>query len=130
MHLDRLDHLVLTVANVEATSVFYARLGMNIVYTNGGHHALHFGQHKISLHERGHEFDPHARSPTTGSGDFCLITTTPLDQVADELRNLKIPIEVGPVDRIGATGKIRSLYIRDPDGNLVELSQYPEQTIR
>jgi catechol 2,3-dioxygenase-like lactoylglutathione lyase family enzyme len=123
MILDRLDHLVLTVADIEKTSVFYARLGMNIVYTDG-RSSLHFGQQKINLHEHGKEFTPHAQSPTPGSADLCLITTTPLDQVAAELRNLNISIEEGPVDRNGAAGKIRSLYIRDPDGNLIELSQY------
>jgi catechol 2,3-dioxygenase-like lactoylglutathione lyase family enzyme len=125
MVLDRIDHLVLTVASIEATSVFYARLGMKIIYAEG-RTALHFGQHKINLHQHGHEFDPHAQLPTPGSGDFCLIVKTPLDQVQVELRNLNIPIEEGPVDRTGATGKMRSLYIRDPDQNLVELSQYEQ----
>jgi catechol 2,3-dioxygenase-like lactoylglutathione lyase family enzyme len=125
MILDRIDHLVLTVASIEATSVFYARLGMKIVYAEG-RTAMHFGQHKINLHQKGHEFAPHAEAPTTGSGDFCLIVTTPLDQVQAELRNLNIPIEEGPVERNGAAGTMQSLYIRDPDHNLVELSHYPE----
>jgi catechol 2,3-dioxygenase-like lactoylglutathione lyase family enzyme len=124
MRLDRLDHLVLTVASVEKTSVFYARLGMKIVYADG-RSSLHLGHQKINLHEHGHEFAPHATHPTPGSADFCLIVSTPLDQVADELRNLNIPIEEGPVDRTGAAGPMRSLYIRDPDHNLVELAHYP-----
>ncbi len=121
MQLDRIDHLVLTVANLEKTSVFYGRLGMKIVYADG-RSSLHLGHQKINLHEHGHEFTPHAALPTPGSADFCLIVSTPLDQVAAELRNLNIPIEEGPVDRLGANGKIRSLYIRDPDNNLVELA--------
>ena len=123
MILNRLDHLVLTVASIEKTSVFYARLGMKVVSTDG-RTSLHFGPNKINLHERGHEFSPHAEPPTPGSGDFCLILDTPLDQVATELRNLDIPIEEGPGERDGATGKIRSLYLRDPDNNLVELARY------
>ncbi|WP_263383723.1 VOC family protein [Granulicella arctica] len=98
MILNRLDHLVLTVASIEKTSVFYARLGMKVVYKDG-RTSLHFGPNKINLHERGHEFAPHAEPPTPGSGDFCLILDTPLDQVAIELHILiyrlrKVPASV------------------------------------
>jgi catechol 2,3-dioxygenase-like lactoylglutathione lyase family enzyme len=126
MKLDRLDHIVLTVASIEKSLVFYARLGMTIDYTDG-RSSLHFGQQKINLHEHGKEFKPHAQSPTPGSVDLCLIVSTPFDQFFDELRNLNIFIVEGPVDRIGAKGKMRSVYIRDPDSNLIELSQYYDQ---
>jgi catechol 2,3-dioxygenase-like lactoylglutathione lyase family enzyme len=122
--VDRFDHLVLTVASIEATCGFYSNiLGMKVVRFEG-RTALMFGRQKINLHERGHEITPHAEKPTPGSADLCLILETPLAEVKEVLHAAGIAIEVGPVDRTGATGKIRSLYVRDPDGNLVELSQY------
>ncbi|HEY0263509.1 MAG TPA: VOC family protein [Granulicella sp.] len=123
MQLDRIDHLVLTVASLKTTVEFYARFGMQAVFAND-RYALHFGQQKINLHEKGKEFTPHAEPPTPGSADFCLIVATPLDQVVDELRHLQIPIEIGPVERAGALGRMRSVYLRDPDRNLVELAEY------
>jgi len=121
--ISRIDHFVLTVASIATTCDFYSRvLGMEVVTFAGGRKALAFGNQKINLHEAGREFDPKARRPTAGSGDFCLITETPLDAVVAHLAAQKIPIEDGPVDRTGATGPIRSVYLRDPDGNLVEVS--------
>ncbi|MCG5243734.1 VOC family protein [Azospirillum doebereinerae] len=121
----RIDHLVLTVASIAATCDFYSRvLGMEVVTFAGGRKALSFGAQKFNLHEVGHEFDPKARRPTAGSADFCLITETPLDAVVAHLAAQNVVIEEGPVDRTGATGPIRSVYFRDPDGNLVEVSTY------
>jgi len=121
----RIDHVVLTVASIAATCDFYSRvLGMEVVTFAGDRKALSFGAQKFNLHEVGHELDPKARRPTAGSADFCLITETPLDAVVAHLAAQKVAIEEGPVERTGATGPIRSVYFRDPDGNLVEVSTY------
>jgi catechol 2,3-dioxygenase-like lactoylglutathione lyase family enzyme len=125
MRIDRLDHLVLTVADIDATTDFYTRvLGMKAVTFGAGRTALAFGQSKINLHQAGHEFEPKAHRPTPGSADLCLITTDSLDRVIEELVRHDVPIEEGPVDRTGATGPIRSVYFRDPDRNLIEVSTY------
>ena len=125
MNIDRLDHLVLTVADVDATIAFYARvLGMTAVTFAQGRRALAFGAHKINLHQAGSEFVPKAKKPTPGSADFCLITTVPLDAAMAHVRSCGVDVEEGPVDRTGATGPIRSFYFRDPDGNLIEVSNY------
>lgn len=121
--ITRLDHFVLTVADVEATCEFYRNaLGMEVVTFAGGRKALAFGEQKINLHPAGREFEPKAERPTPGSADFCLITETPVAEVKDHLRNLGIVIEEGPVRRTGACHPILSLYFRDPDCNLVEVS--------
>ncbi|WP_244518176.1 VOC family protein [Phyllobacterium sp. OV277] len=123
MTIDHLDHLVLTVKNIEATCVFYSKaLGMTLETFDHQRKALRFGNQKINLHELGHEFEPKAKAATPGSGDLCFITKTPLDRVIAQLDQLGIAIEEGPVARTGATGPIRSVYIRDPDGNLVEIA--------
>ena len=124
--LDRLDHFVLTVADIDATCAFYTRVFGMEVQTFGplGRKALHFGRQKINLHQRGKEFEPKAAHPTPGSADLCFIAAMSLDAVIAHLRACGVPIEVGPVDRTGATGTIRSVYIRDPDRNLIEISTY------
>jgi catechol 2,3-dioxygenase-like lactoylglutathione lyase family enzyme len=123
MHIDHLDHLVLTVASIQRSCDFYQRvLGMDVVTFKGGRKALSFGQQKINLHEHGREFEPKALAPTPGSADLCFIAATPLNEVIAELGAMGVPIEEGPVERTGATGPIRSVYIRDPDRNLVEIS--------
>jgi catechol 2,3-dioxygenase-like lactoylglutathione lyase family enzyme len=125
MRIDRLDHLVLTVQNIEATCDFYSRvLGMKVVTFGNDRKALQFGRQKINLHERGKEFDPKAVNPTTGSGDLCFITETPLSQVVGHIRSCGVEILEGPVRRTGAVGPIESIYLRDPDGNLTEVSNY------
>jgi catechol 2,3-dioxygenase-like lactoylglutathione lyase family enzyme len=98
---------------------FYTHvLGMTEMTFGAGRTALVFGNTKINLHQAGHEFDPKARRPTPGSADLCLITTDPLGQATEELAAHHVSIEEGPVERTGATGPIRSVYFRDPDGNL------------
>ncbi|MFI0420209.1 VOC family protein [Spongiactinospora sp. 9N601] len=125
MRIERLDHLVLTVADIDVTVDFYTRvLGMKAVTFGEGRTALTFGLAKINLHEAGHEFEPKADQPTPGSADLCLISTDPLDQVIDELAEHGVPIEEGPVERTGAIGQIQSVYFRDPDRNLIEVSTY------
>ena len=122
--LEQLDHIVLTVANIHATTDFYTEvLSMDIVTFNG-RTALKFGEQKINLHLRGHEFQPHTSRPTPGSADLCFITLTPIEEVVDYLNVLKVHIEEGPVERTGAVGKLMSVYIRDPDQNLIEISNY------
>lgn len=125
IRIDRLDHFVLTVASIEATCAFYARaLGMEARTFGEGRTSLHFGNSKINLHQRGREFEPKAQVPTPGSADVCLIAATPLDEVIAHLHACEVAILEGPVQRTGATGTIRSVYFRDPDGNLVEVSNY------
>lgn len=125
VRIDRLDHLVLTVADIDATVEFYTRvLGMQAVTFGAGRTALGFGRSKINLHRAGHEFEPKAHRPTPGSADLCLIADGSLDQVIEELAGRGVPIEEGPVERTGATGSIRSVYFRDPDRNLIEVSTY------
>jgi catechol 2,3-dioxygenase-like lactoylglutathione lyase family enzyme len=125
VRIDRLDHLVLTVADIDATVDFYTRvLGMDAVRFGAGRTALAFGRSKINLHRAGHEFEPKAHRPTPGSADLCLIAEGPLEQVIEDLAAHGVPIEEGPVERTGATGPIRSVYFRDPDLNLIEVSIY------
>jgi catechol 2,3-dioxygenase-like lactoylglutathione lyase family enzyme len=120
MRVDRLDHLVLTVASIEASVAFYTSvLGMQALTFRGGRTALVFGSSKINLHEAGREFSPRARRPTPGSADLCFIVADALDDVVRQLGPL---IEEGPVERTGARGPIVSVYLRDPDQNLIELS--------
>lgn len=125
VRIDRLDHLVLTVADIDATVTFYEQvLGMEAVTFGAGRRALSFGRQKINLHQRGAEFEPKATHPTPGSADLCLITTTALDDVLAHLARSGVDVEEGPVGRTGATGPITSVYFRDPDGNLIEVSTY------
>jgi catechol 2,3-dioxygenase-like lactoylglutathione lyase family enzyme len=125
VRIDRLDHLVLTVADIDATVAFYEQvLGMRAVTFGDGRRALAFGTSKINLHQAGHEFEPKAARPTPGSADICLIAADPLDQVCADLAAHGVTIEEGPVARTGATGPIRSVYLRDPDNNLIEISNY------
>ncbi|MBI4573932.1 MAG: VOC family protein [candidate division NC10 bacterium] len=127
MNIERLDHLVLTVQSIPAACDFYSRvLGMEVVTFGQGRKALQFGRQKINLHERGREFDPKARHPTPGSGDLCFLTRIPLRQVIAHIRSCKVEILEGPVRRTGAVGPIESVYVRDPDENLIEVSNYPD----
>uniref|UniRef100_A0A3B3ZA67 Glyoxalase domain-containing protein 5 n=1 Tax=Periophthalmus magnuspinnatus TaxID=409849 RepID=A0A3B3ZA67_9GOBI len=122
-----LDHLVLTVRSVPRTVHFYSSvLGMEVITFKGDRKALGFGRQKFNLHELGKEFEPKAKSPTPGSADLCLITQTPLAAVAAHLKICGVKIEEGPVERSGAMGPITSVYFRDPDHNLIEVSNYDQ----
>lgn len=122
-----LDHFVLTVASVEETCDFYQRLlGFERIDTAGRPTALAFAGQKINVHEAGREFEPKAGRPTPGSGDFCLITDRPLDELCAVLAANGVAVELGPVARIGAKGPMTSIYFRDPDGNLVEVATYTD----
>ena len=122
MAVVKLDHIVLTVASIEATCAFYTQaLGFALREQNG-RFALHFGPHKFNLHQAGHEFEPKARHPVPGSGDVCLVSDEPVEALAERLAALGITIEEGPVARVGAVHPLLSIYVRDPDGNLVEVS--------
>lgn len=123
--IDRLDHVVFTVASIDRTLAFYRRvLGMEPVTFAGGRRGLAFGRQKINLHEVGKEFSPRAHRATAGSADLCFIAAVPLDQVIAHLNAEGIAIEHGPVPKSGATGPITSVYFRDPDLNLIEVSTY------
>jgi catechol 2,3-dioxygenase-like lactoylglutathione lyase family enzyme len=126
IHITHLDHLVLTVKDITVTCEFYQRvLGMDVItFGEGraGRKALRFGQQKINLHEVGVEIPPEAANPIPGSGDLCFITDTPISEVIVHLNACGVIIEVGPAERSGAVGKILSVYFRDPDGNLIEVS--------
>jgi len=128
MKIERLDHLVLTVKNIFATCDFYSQvLGMEVVTFAENRKALAFGLQKINLHEAGHEVEPKAHRPTPGSADLCFITPAPVSQIMEHFNRLGIEIIEGPVKRTGALGPIRSVYLRDPDLNLIEVSSYPEK---
>ncbi|WP_138466473.1 VOC family protein [Poseidonocella sp. HB161398] len=123
--IDRLDHLVLTVADIDRTCDFYERvLGFETVTFGAGRKALRFGAQKFNLHQAGREFEPKAGRPTPGSADLCLITQMDIAEVAARLAEAGVAVEEGPVARTGATGPIRSVYLRDPDGNLIEIAAY------
>ncbi|NES02831.1 MAG: VOC family protein [Okeania sp. SIO2F4] len=122
MHICRLDHLVLTVKSLDLTLAFYKALGMEEVTFGNNRKALIFGSQKINLHEVGQEFEPKAQTPTPGSADLCFIVDTPLDEVIKELEQNGIEIIEGCVYRTGAVSALRSVYVRDPDQNLIELS--------
>ncbi|MBV9829694.1 MAG: VOC family protein [Alphaproteobacteria bacterium] len=125
MKISRLDHLVLTVASIEASCAFYKRvLGMEVVTFGEGRTALRFGQQKINLHPADNIPGLVADKPTVGSGDLCFITETPITEVVEHLKRCEVPIITGPGPRAGAIGTIQSVYIRDPDQNLVEISNY------
>jgi catechol 2,3-dioxygenase-like lactoylglutathione lyase family enzyme len=119
MKIDSLDHLVLTVKDIETTASFYSRvLGMDVITFGGGRKALSFGSQKINLHQHGKEFEPKAHQPTPGSADLCLI----LSEVAKHLSSCNVAVIEGPVQRTGATCPILSVYFRDPDMNLIEVA--------
>jgi len=121
--IQSLDHLVLTVADVEATVAFYAQvLGMQPVTFSGGRRALAFGSQKINLHQAGAELSPRARHPTPGSGDLCFLSAIPVAEIAERLATHGVAVEEGPVARTGATGPLTSIYCRDPDRNLIEIA--------
>jgi catechol 2,3-dioxygenase-like lactoylglutathione lyase family enzyme len=123
--IDRIDHVVMTCFDVQRTLDFYSKvLGMEPVTFAGGRRGLAFGRQKFNLHQAGREFEPKALSPAPGALDFCLISTTPLETVAQRLKEHGVVIIEGPVEKTGATGPMMSVYFRDPDGNLVEVSNY------
>lgn len=123
MKVAKLDHLVLTVKDIDISSKFYSEvLGMAVVTFGDGRKALTFGDQKINLHETGKEFEPKALNPTLGSSDLCFITNDPLEMVLKQFANQGISTILGPVKRTGARGAINSVYLFDPDGNLIEIS--------
>lgn len=125
MKIEKIDHFVLTVKNIEQTCEFYQNaLGMDKVSFNNGRIALKFGNQKINLHEVGKEFEPKAKTPLPGTIDICFITKLPSLDVINHFKKCGILIEEGPVNKTGAVDKITSVYIRDPDGNLIEISNY------
>ena len=122
--IDRLDHLVLTTSNEDACVRFYTEvLGMTLETFGGGRKAFRFGNQKINLHVKGSEFEPKAHLPVPGALDLCFIASVPLDEVITRLAERQATIVEGPVLRTGATSRIRSVYLRDPDLNLIEISE-------
>lgn len=125
MKINNIDHIVLTVADIDKTIEFYTQImGFEEVTFGDGRKALTFGSQKINLHQKGHEFEPKAEYPTSGSADLCFIAQTDIHEVMDELKQKNVEIIEGIVDRTGAVGKIKSVYFRDPDQNLIEVSNY------
>lgn len=122
--IDHLDHLVLTTADEAACARFYVEvMGMALETFGAGRKAFRFGNQKINVHVKGHEFEPKAQLPTPGSLDLCFIASVPLEDVIARLKDKGVPILEGPVMRTGATSRIRSVYVRDPDLNLIEISE-------
>ena len=123
MKVERIDHAVLTVHDIDRTIDFYERaLGMRAVIFGEGRRALTFGDQKLNLHEAGSEFEPKANDPRPGSADLCFTTEVPLGDVLAHLAAVGVPIVLGPVTKVGARASLRSVYVRDPDGNLIEIS--------
>lgn len=128
--IDHLDHLVLTVKDVDASCAFYSKvLGMQVVTFGTGRKALLFGEQKINLHQFGKEFEPKAATPTPGSADLCFITSVPLAEVITHLIACGVEIIEGPVKRTGAQGEIISVYFRDPDMNLIEVANHAHNAL-
>ena len=128
VELTGIDHFVLTVEDVEATCAFYAEvLGAEAVSFGDGRTALRFGDQKVNLHRAGEEFEPRAARPTPGAGDFCVTTDADIETVVGDLREAGVEIVEGPVERTGAVGRTTSVYVRDPDENLVEIASYHEE---
>lgn len=123
--IEHLDHLVLTVRDLDATVAFYEALGMTHEVFDGDRHALRFGDSKINLHHVDRTFEPKASNPTPGSADLCFTTPLPMSTIQEHLESAGIEVEVGPVQRTGARGPMDSVYVRDPDSNLVEVATYP-----
>jgi len=125
MKIDRIDHIVLTAQDVDRTIEFYSRvMGMEPITFAGGRRGLSFGRQKINLHQAGREYEPKALKPVPGGLDLCFITETPLEDVIATLKASGIVIVDGPVPKTGALGAMMSVYFRDPDGNLIEVSNY------
>jgi catechol 2,3-dioxygenase-like lactoylglutathione lyase family enzyme len=123
--IDRFDHIVLTCVDPDATRDFYIRvMQMELETFGASRSAFRFGRQKINLHVKGSEFEPKAHLPVPGALDLCFIASVPLDEVIAHLKQCEWPIVEGPVERTGAVGKIRSVYLRDPDLNLIEISEY------
>jgi len=123
MNIEQLDHLVLTVKDIQKTTDFYSRvMGMEVITFGDNRKALRFGQQKINLHLAGHEIEPKANRPTAGSADLCFISTTPMDDILQHLQQCEIEILMPPDTRTGATHRLLSVYFRDPDNNLIEVS--------
>ena len=125
--IDRFDHIVFTVRDIERTCAFYSNvLAMEVITFGEGRRALRFGEQKINLHLAGAEFEPKAEAPVPGSEDLCLITKTDVGDAMAHVKNCGVEIIEGPCEKSGAVGPIRSFYFRDPDGNLIEVSNYPD----
>lgn len=126
MKFTGIDHLVLTVEDVDASCAFYENLGAEVMTFGDDRKAVRFGEQKINLHPVDNDYDPDlvAAEPVSGGGDFCLITETPIEEVERQLRDRGIEIITGPVERAGAVETITSVYFRDPDDNLVEIGTY------
>lgn len=123
MELEAIDHVVLTVRDIPASVAFYSRvLGMREVVFGEGRRALAFGRCKLNLHQAGREFEPKAAHPAPGAVDLCLLARTPVAEIVRHLAAHHVAIEEGPIERTGSQGPILSVYVRDPDGNLIELS--------
>lgn len=123
MKIDGIDHLVITVADMDRTLDFYTRvLGGEAVTFGEGRTAVRLGRNKLNLHDAGTDATPVAANPAPGTLDICFLTQMPLEQVADHVDACGVTLELGPVERTGTDGPIRSIYIRDPDGNLIEIS--------
>lgn len=128
MQINKLDHLVVTATDIEQALGFYTEvLGMEAVTFADGRKALLFGEQKINLHKVGEEIKPHAQAPMPGSTDICFITETPVQQIVSHLTSCNVTIIEGPVKRSGAVGSLLSIYIRDPDGNLIELANQVDE---
>ena len=129
MKIDRVDHIVITAHDVERTIGFYSKvMGMEPITFAGGRRGLAFGRQKINLHQSGREYEPKALQPTPGSLDLCFITETPLEEVIADLEAHGVVLAEGPVEKTGALGPMMSVYFRDPDGNLIEVSNYGERS--
>ena len=119
----RLDHIVITVTDLERSLRFYRdALGLGVESFDNGRLALRIGEQKINIHVSGREFEPYAAKPVPGAADFCLITALPVAGLAEALEKRGIGVELGPVPRAGSLGPLNSIYLRDPDGNLVEIA--------